>query len=263
MDIFTGKSELDCKALSREETNSLIREFQLTNDPKVLEKLIFHNKGFIIKIAYRYWKVRTKELDFNDMIQECSLGIVEAAKRFSIEKGFNFISYAESWMKVFCVKAIRESEPVYFPAKEYHLKALITKIYLKYKYGEFFLREPSIEEIKNGLGNRFSQQKIENILNAPNVINFSTFGHDSDTNDINVIEDSSMEETLEKNINFEKLLNKLSEYEANLIVKRFIKEMALNAIAEEENTPLRTINFRLKAAVTKLKKLAGVKDNEQ
>ena len=264
MDIFTGKSEVDCKPLSKEETNSLIREFQLTNDPKVLEKLIFHNKGFIIKTAHKYWKIAPTDLELNDLIQECGLGIAEAAKRFSIEKGFTFLNYAECWMRVFCISAIRESNPVYFPKKEFYLRSLIIKIYLRYKYGDYYLREPSIEEIKKELGNRFSKQKIENILKAPDVINAGAVGWDS-TNDteIHAHEESSMEEFVEKNLNFEKLLNKLSEYEANLIVKRFIKEMELKAIAEEENTPLRTINFRLKAAVNKLKKLAGVKDNEQ
>ena len=74
--------------------------------------LILNNQNYIYKEA----KVLKNKLDLptwvvDDMIQECTLGYLEAIERFDASRGTKFLTYADFWIKKSCQKIVDEFMP--------------------------------------------------------------------------------------------------------------------------------------------------------
>ena len=65
-------------------------------DKKARQKLIESNYRLVISIAKKYHR---DELDFQDMIQESSVGLIKAVDRFDPTLGYKFSTYACHWIK--------------------------------------------------------------------------------------------------------------------------------------------------------------------
>lgn len=83
------------KLLSREEEVVLSKEIQ-RGDKAALEVLIKHNLRLVIKISQSYQNIG---LDFEDVVSEGNLGLIEAATRYDGDKGNRFSTYASWWIK--------------------------------------------------------------------------------------------------------------------------------------------------------------------
>ena len=90
--------------LSPEEEIELTKRVK-EGDEKATKKLIESNLRFVISVAKQY---QGKGLPLVDLIQEGSLGMIEAATKFNPDKGFRFISYAVWWIRQSIMKAISE-----------------------------------------------------------------------------------------------------------------------------------------------------------
>ena len=65
-------------------------------DINAINELVSANLRFVISVAKQY---QNKGLPLVDLIQEGSLGMIQAAKTFDESKGFKFISYAVWWIR--------------------------------------------------------------------------------------------------------------------------------------------------------------------
>ncbi len=74
-------------------------------DQKALQRLIVGNLRFVVSIAKHY---RGRGLNLLELINEGSMGLHKAAKRFDPEKGVKFISYAVWWIRQTIQKALFE-----------------------------------------------------------------------------------------------------------------------------------------------------------
>ena len=88
--------------LSKEEEEDLARLAALGNTA-AREKLVKSNLRFVINIAKKY---QGKGLPLEDLISEGNIGLLTAVKRFDIEKGYRFITYAVWWIRQSITKAI-------------------------------------------------------------------------------------------------------------------------------------------------------------
>jgi RNA polymerase primary sigma factor len=88
-------------ALSKEEEFELADKIQ-EGCERSLQKLVLHNTKFAIKEANRF---TGQGLHLNDLIQEASIGMMNAAERFTRERNSKFITYAKMWIR----KALNES----------------------------------------------------------------------------------------------------------------------------------------------------------
>ena len=82
--------------LSREEEYQLAREHYENNDIAAARKLVVSNLRFVIKIANEYVSYG---FPVSDLIQEGTIGLMHAVKRFNPHKGYRLISYAVWWIK--------------------------------------------------------------------------------------------------------------------------------------------------------------------
>lgn len=68
--------------------------------PKTLalrNRLVMANLRLVAKMAQRY--TIKKSLSFDDLMSEGVKGLIVAAERFEVERGWRFITYAQNWVK--------------------------------------------------------------------------------------------------------------------------------------------------------------------
>ncbi|MEC9022590.1 MAG: RNA polymerase factor sigma-32 [Pseudomonadota bacterium] len=81
--------------LKREEEVKLGTELRDKGDEKALEKLVSSHLRLVVKMAAGF---KGYGLPVSDLIQEGTLGLIDAAKKFDPEKGVRFSTYARWWI---------------------------------------------------------------------------------------------------------------------------------------------------------------------
>ncbi|MDH3760127.1 MAG: RNA polymerase sigma factor RpoH [Gammaproteobacteria bacterium] len=104
MPVLMGSSNLDAyiqaarsvPVLSAEEEYSLAKDLQETGNIASAQKLVLPHLRFVIKVANNY---AGYGLPIPDLIQEGSIGLMKAVKRFRPEVGVRLVSFAVHWIK--------------------------------------------------------------------------------------------------------------------------------------------------------------------
>ena len=101
---IVAKAQLD----SAEDLNPADRR-KLRNTVKMGEnarnKFVEHNLRLAMQTAHRYHKAQPA-VDYEDLIQEATLGIFRAVEKFDPERGFKFSTYATWWCRQACQRAV-------------------------------------------------------------------------------------------------------------------------------------------------------------
>lgn len=92
--------------LTREEELKLARRLAQTGDVDAAHRLVVHNLRFVVKIAHSYRQYGLKLLD---LVQEGSIGLMMAVKKFDPERGYRLISYAVWWIRAYMQSFIMRS----------------------------------------------------------------------------------------------------------------------------------------------------------
>lgn len=229
------------------------------NAKKILKE---HNLKLVLSIAKRY---TGRGLDFLDLIQEGSFGLMKAIDKFEPEKGFKFSTYATWWIRQAITRSIADySKTIRIPV---HMVENLNKIKrCVNSFKETYGREPSTEEISKWTG--FSPEKIENCrkheLETVSLDKQVIAGEDSTIGDFimdsNVnVEEDACNKTLHSEV--EKLLTHLTEKEKYVITQRYglsgLPFKTLEEIGNEMGVTrerIRQIEFKA------LKKLSNLKD---
>ena len=104
MPVLRGSSNLDAyiqaarsvPILSPEEEYALAQDLQQTGNIESAQKLVLPHLRFVIKVANNYGGYG---LPIADLIQEGSIGLMKAVKRFRPEVGVRLVSFAVHWIK--------------------------------------------------------------------------------------------------------------------------------------------------------------------
>ena len=112
-------------------------------DAKALEKLTKANLRFVVSVAKQY---QNQGLTLGDLINEGNLGLIKAAQRFDVTRGFKFISYAVWWIRQAILQALSEQARM--------VRLPLNKVGTISKFGKAFSsleqqleREPSPDEL--------------------------------------------------------------------------------------------------------------------
>jgi RNA polymerase primary sigma factor len=128
--------------LSADEEVDLARQVQ-KGDLTALEKITKANLRFVVTVAKQY---QNQGLSLGDLINEGNLGLIKAAYRFDVTRGFKFISYAVWWIRQSILQAIAEhSRVVRLPLNRVGTLNKIGKAFSNLE--KEFEREPSASEI--------------------------------------------------------------------------------------------------------------------
>jgi RNA polymerase primary sigma factor len=195
--------------ISKEEMMTADEEVQIAHkvkqgDQKAIEKLVKANLRFVVSAAKQY---QNKGLSLPDLINEGNLGLIKAATRFDVTRGFKFISYAVWWIRQSILQALAEqSRIIRLPLNQVGSLNKIKKAALKLE--QEFQRTPSSEEIAEKLempnykieaANKFTTRYIS--LDSPISQNDETTFLDVFVPDSNPqTDDLLMRESLEREI---------------------------------------------------------------
>lgn len=204
------------------------QEFELSKKAKegdvlARQKLVESNYRLVISIAKKYHR---KDIDFDDLLQESSTGLLKAVDRFDPDLGHKFSTYACWWIKQAALSYINEqSGSIKVPT---HSRMLNSKIKSKVKEIENKTGKiPTLEQVAKELNEPVKKLKYTIKANKPSV------SYDNDESEIdssikNKIPDTSCysnpAEVLEKNELMEiikKNLLLLSPKEEKIIRLRF------------------------------------------
>ena len=90
------------RPLSAAEQDRLIRELRRTADPAIQRRLVESNLRLVLKLARQL--DRTRGRTFDDLVQEGTLGLLEAIRRFDPGKGARLSTYAAFWIRAYIMK---------------------------------------------------------------------------------------------------------------------------------------------------------------
>lgn len=82
--------------LSKEEEYDLAVKYYEENDFEAAKKLVVSNLKFVVKIASEYVSYG---FALSDLVQEGTMGLMRAVKKFNPYKGYRLISYAVWWIR--------------------------------------------------------------------------------------------------------------------------------------------------------------------
>lgn len=208
-------------------------------DQSAKNELVEANLRLVVSLARHY---QGCGLSYQDLIQEGNIGLIKAAEKFDVSKGFRFSTYASWWIKQALSRAIAgQSRTIRIPV---HMTENINK----FKKTERELlsqlnREPKIKEIADAMGISEKQAKeIQSYIVEPISLDIQV-GDDDDTTIGSFIEDTHFvnpESAYIKESNGDvvnAVLDTLSDREANILRLRFgiggKKAMTLEEVGKE------------------------------
>jgi RNA polymerase sigma-32 factor len=95
--------------LSAEEERALAESVYRRRDREAAKRLILHHLWLVIAIAREY---RRMSIDLLDLIQEGSLGLMEAVERFDPFQGTRFATYARYWIRAYILRHLLANQRI-------------------------------------------------------------------------------------------------------------------------------------------------------
>ena len=98
--LYRNVGKINQNLLNHEEEIDLAKKIEC-GDKKAREKMINSNMRLAISMAKNYMlKNKSKRINFEDLIQESSIGLIKAVDKYDWKKGFKFSTYACWWIRL-------------------------------------------------------------------------------------------------------------------------------------------------------------------
>ena len=141
--------------LSFEEEKILAQRIAI-GDQEAVDELVRHNLRLVVSVAKKYSGCG---LSLLDLIQEGNVGLIEAARKYDLNRGFRFSTYATWWIRQKIGRALSDqSRSIRIPA---HIAELVSKI--KRVTGPMIQqlgRTPTEKELADTLGVELDKVKV-------------------------------------------------------------------------------------------------------
>jgi RNA polymerase sigma-32 factor len=92
--------------LSAEREFELAVKFKETDDREAAHELVVSHLPVVVKVAFQY---RFYQFPVQDLVQEGTIGLMKALKRFDPYKGYRLVSFAIWWIKAYIKNFIMKS----------------------------------------------------------------------------------------------------------------------------------------------------------
>ncbi|MBI2487056.1 MAG: RNA polymerase factor sigma-32, partial [Deltaproteobacteria bacterium] len=231
--------------LTREEEHKLAVKYHQEKDFESAKKLVVSNLRFVVKIASEYISYG---FPLPDLIQEGTIGLMQAVKKFNPYKGYRLISYAVWWIRAkihnFIMKSwsivkigTTQAERKLFQKVSRGKKQLnivdaeLTDENLKKVADLFGVRDEDVLSMEMRVSSRdFS---LDNVSTDDDTITYLDSISDYRANQEEIIESVQTSELTQEGL--QKGLEKLSPRERHVIERRYITSspMKLRELGDE------------------------------
>ncbi len=186
-------------------------------------RLVQANLRLVVSIAKRY---AAKHLEFSDLVQEGSLGLMRAADKFDYSKGFRFSTYATWWIRQAITRAISDKErTVRVPVHVLDRAAKINK--LARRFAVETGRAPRLDEYARKL--RVPRTQVSSAISAlQEPVSLAARVGDDEQNALeDMLEDKAspaLSDSLQSSLRrgeLDKLLGTLTKREETVVRQRF------------------------------------------
>ena len=91
----------------------LVWKYQATLDDEYFSELLKCIRRYLDSFVQQRHREYSGRIEFADLRQSCICGMLEALKRFDIDKNVHFLTYASLWMRAECFQLYRRSLPIH------------------------------------------------------------------------------------------------------------------------------------------------------
>ncbi len=210
--------------LTRKEETEILKRVK-SGDQRAMHKLVCSNLKFVINVAFMY---KNQGFSLPELINEGNIGLIEAAKRFDINRNLKFISYAVWWIRQAITRAIAERARLVRISAE---KELILRRFSKHNVPMRQVVGGGLQVDTKALGKKlgYTGDQVEKILEMGlrHASLDEPIGNEEGTSILDVIEDSHseapdlgiQEDSRKKHVS--ELLHRLPEQEKTVLSMYF------------------------------------------
>jgi len=241
------------KALKDKE---LFKEYTLTKNMEIRNELI-NRHLYIAEILSK--KFLNKGIDYEDIYQVASLGLIYAIERFDITRGFEFSSFATPTIIGEIKKYFRDKGwSIRVPRRIQELSKRINLC--KSTLQQSLQRTPTVRDIAEYLS--CTEEEVIEAMEASQVYTPKsldlTYDNDGDDKDVQLLDlignlDKSYDSIENKDF-IDKVIQKLNEVEKKVLKDRFFNSKTQMKVAEELQVSQMTVSRMEKRIVEKFKK---------
>jgi len=185
-----------------------------SGDEDAIRILVNSNMWFVVHIANKY---KDLGIPLMDLIQEGSIGLILAARKFDHTLGYRLSTYAGNWIRGAICRYLREHEG------EFQLSSYTASQMNKLKKAKLELENqlgntPTAEQLAEACG--FSVKKTEELLDMiPDICSLDAVCKDMEDREAPQPQDALVRQELEKQM--EMLLGKLTKRQQTVLKLRF------------------------------------------
>lgn len=255
----TSKVDAGCttaESIKDIESKVLFKMYKESKDIHIRNELI-HRYMYITEILSK--KYVNKGIDYEDIYQVASLGLIYAIERYDVDRGFEFSSFATPTIIGEIKKYFRDKGwSVRVPRRIQELSKKINVA--KSKLQQDLQRVPKIEDIAEYLS--CTEEQVIEAMEASQVytpksldISYDSSGDDKDIQLLDIIgEDDKYFDVIENRDFIEKCMEKLNEVELKIIQDRFFESKTQIQVANELNVSQMTVSRMEKKIIKKFRK---------
>lgn len=208
--------------------NNALLEKAIHGDQKAQKQLVEDNMGLVWSIVKRF---SGRGYDLEDLAQVGAIGLIKAVKKFNMEFGVQFSTYAVPMIAGEIKRFLRDDGPVKVSRtlKEAAIKGRRSEELLRRKLG----RDPSISEIAEETGIE-ADMLVEafDAAAAPESIYENIYDDGGKTVTVlDRLSDGNQEEEVVNKVMVESILNSLKPRERQVLILRYFKGKTQSEIA--------------------------------
>jgi RNA polymerase sigma-32 factor len=256
------------KPLTPEREFELAVKYKETQDRDAAHELVVSHLPFVVKIAFQY---RHYKVPVQDLIQEGTIGLMKAVRRFDPYKGFRLVSFAVWWIKAYVKNFILKSwnlvklgttqtqRKLFFRMGDIgeHLNDEAKRARIKELASELEVKEDDVIEMEARVKAR--EWSLNESLGADNDLTGLDFLVDASADQEQMLMDKEGEAEIEGMTG--KALKKLDPRERLIIKKRYLDDSpwTLQKLGDHFGTSRERVRQLEKRALDKLRNELGPK----
>ncbi len=250
---MTGRNT-DEKQQEKDNQNLLFAKYKETKDKAIRDKLIEDNLYIAEILAKKY---TNKGIEYDDIFQVASIGLIYAVDRFDPERGYQFSSFATPTIIGEIKRHFRDKGwTIRVPRRIQELSKRINNA--KIELAQTLQKSPTVRDIAEHLGN--TEEEVLEAMEASKVYSPQSLdltydgGEDSDISLSDLIgKEEAYYEKIENNDFLEKAMSILSETEKKILIDRYFNKKTQSNIAKELNISQMTVSRLEKKILEKMK----------